>query len=65
MTVAPANPKQGRGMIAQRQPLACLPVALPIKLAKGKQAKGGMAGTESNLAANISTINQKENFHHA
>jgi len=65
MTIDPDNPKAGRGMIAQRQPLACLPVALPTKLAKGKQAKGGMAGTESNPAAKTSATNQKENFHYA
>lgn len=27
--------------MAQRKPLPCLTVALPIKLAKGKQGKGG------------------------
>lgn len=61
MTAAPANPKQGRGIIAQRQPLACLPVALPTKLAKGKQAKGGMAWADTNT----SETNQKERYHHA
>lgn len=41
MTMASISHKQDRGMIAHRKPLPCLPLALPIKLAKGKQGKGG------------------------
>ena len=41
MTMASISHKLDRGMIAHRKPLPCLPVALPITLAKGKQGKGG------------------------
>lgn len=46
--------------MAQLKPLPCLPAALPMKLTKGKQGKGGVGRADSEIAANTSEINQDE-----